>query len=175
MRLPRTIGSLCSGIGGLDLGLEAALGAEVRWQVERESFCAEILARHWPAAARFRDVRDVGAHNLERVDLICAGFPCQPHSSAGRRKGTADERWIWPEIARVLRALRPDWVVLENVPGLLTSSGGAALSRRGRRRRSAQARAGLHHRLAARAGRRPGRASGSSTTRATRTWRCRWR
>ena len=78
-----TFGSLFAGIGGIDLGLERA-GMVCRWQVEIDDYATKVLEKHWPNVARFRDVRDCGAHNLEAVDLIAAGFPCQPHSQAGK-------------------------------------------------------------------------------------------
>src|SRR5512139_2392629 len=97
-----TVGSLFSGIGGLELGLERA-GMAVRWQVEIDPYCRKVLAKHWPDVARYEDVRDVGRHNLEPVDLICGGFPCQPVSLAGKRMGDGDDRWLWPEFIRVVR------------------------------------------------------------------------
>jgi DNA (cytosine-5)-methyltransferase 1 len=119
------IGSLFSGVGGLELGLERALDARTLWQVEKEPFCREVLARHWPDAARHRDVRAVGAHNLAPVDLVCGGCPCQPFSLAGKRRGDRDERHLWPEFARVVSELRPRYVVFENVPGLFAWDGGS--------------------------------------------------
>jgi len=113
-----TVGSLFSGIGGFELGFERA-GFDVRWQVEIDPFCRAVLAKHWPEVARYDDVRTCGAANLEPVDVVCGGFPCQPVSLAGRRKAQADDRWLWPEFARVLRELRPRIAALENVPGLL--------------------------------------------------------
>jgi len=124
---PRTVGSLFSGIGGLELGLEACGLGPVIWQVEYDPFCRSILARHYPGAARaVHDVRDAGAATLARVDLICGGFPCQPVSVAGKRKAQEDERWLWPEVARIAGELGPRFLFLENVPGLLTASGGSA-------------------------------------------------
>ena len=110
------IGSLFSGIGGLELGLEwAGLGKTV-WQVEQKAFCRDILAKHWPEVKRFEDVREVGKHNLEPVDLICGGFPCQDISSAGKGAGLAGERsGLWREFHRVVAELQPEWVVVENV------------------------------------------------------------
>jgi DNA (cytosine-5)-methyltransferase 1 len=110
------IGSLFSGIGGLELGLErAGLGSTI-WQVEQDKFCIKILEKHWPRAKRFTDVREVGKHNLEPVDLICGGFPCQDISPAGKRAGLAGARsGLWYEFARVVDELGPEWVVIENV------------------------------------------------------------
>lgn len=118
-----TFGSLFAGIGGLDLGLERA-GMVCKWQVEIDEYFQRVLAKHWPAVPRLRDVRDVFVSTVETVDLICGGFPCQPVSVAGKRKGSSDPRWLWPEFARVVDELRPRWVLLENVPGLLTGANG---------------------------------------------------
>jgi DNA (cytosine-5)-methyltransferase 1 len=114
-----TVGSLFSGIGGFDLGLERA-GMSVRWQVEIDPYCNRVLAKHWPDVPRYRDVRDCGAGNLAPVDLVCGGVPCQPASVAGKRRGTSDDRWLWPEATRIIRELRPAWCLFENVPGLLS-------------------------------------------------------
>lgn len=122
-----TVGSLFAGIGGIELGLERTKGFGVVWQVEIDPYASRVLAKHWPDVARFRDVRDCGSRNLARVDLICAGFPCQPVSSAGRRRGKEDERWLWPEAARIVRELRPRYVLLENVAGLLRRGMGDVL------------------------------------------------
>jgi len=113
-----TFGSLFSGIGGLDLGLERA-GWKCRWQVEIDPFCQKILSKHWPNVPKFTDVRQIKDGDLEYVDLICGGFPCQPVSIAGKRKGTKDERWLWPEFARIICMVRPRFVLVENVPGFL--------------------------------------------------------
>lgn len=110
------IGSLFSGIGGLELGLEWSGVGHTVWQVEYDEFCRSILARHWPHATRFHDIRDVSGGILEPVDLICGGFPCQDVSSAGARKGLAGERsGLWREFARVVSECKPEWVVVENV------------------------------------------------------------
>lgn len=112
-----TIGSLFSGIGGLELGLERAGLGPVIWQAERDPYCRSVLARHWPEAKRYEDVRDIDAHSAH-VDLVCGGFPCQPVSLAGQRRAQADERWLWPEMRRIVEELRPAVVVAENVLGL---------------------------------------------------------
>lgn len=128
--LPRTIGSLFSGIGGMDLGLEHVTGARTLWQVERDPWCRRLLAARWPEARQYDDVHTVARAGtpLEPVDLVCGGFPCQSSSLAGQRKGVDDARWLWPEFARVLRVVGPRWVMLENVGGLLTASRGRALA-----------------------------------------------
>lgn len=115
-----TIGSLFSGIGGLELGLERAGLGPVMWQAERDPYCLAVLRRHWPDARRFSDVREVGS-GAARVDVVCGGFPCQPVSLAGRRLAQLDERWLWPEFARIIRSVEPRIVVIENVPGLRTA------------------------------------------------------
>jgi DNA (cytosine-5)-methyltransferase 1 len=117
------VGSLFAGIGGFDLGFERA-GMRVSWQVEQDPYCRAVLARHFPDAARFDDVREVGAQNLPPVDLICGGFPCQDLSSAGKGAGLNGARsGLWSEFARIVRELRPRYVVVENVPALLTGKG----------------------------------------------------
>lgn len=110
------IGSLFSGIGGLELGLEMAGVGHTVWQVEIDPFCRRVLAKHWPSAERFEDVKSVGAANLSLVDLICGGFPCQDVSSAGKRAGLAGEKsGLWFEYLRIVEELRPRFVVVENV------------------------------------------------------------
>lgn len=110
-------GSLFAGIGGIDLGLERA-GMKCAWQVEVDPFCRKVLAKHWPDVPRFEDVRDVGAHNLPPVGLVAGGFPCQPISHNGHGLAQDDERWLWPEFARIVRELRPAYVLVENVPAI---------------------------------------------------------
>jgi DNA (cytosine-5)-methyltransferase 1 len=111
-------GSLFAGIGGFDLGLERA-GMECVWQVEKDPYCNKVLAKHWPDVRRFEDVREVGRDNLEPVELIVGGFPCQPFSVAGKRQGKDDDRHLWPEMLRIITELRPTWVIGENVAGLV--------------------------------------------------------
>lgn len=115
------IGSLFSGIGGLELGLEWVGVGHTVWQVEMDPYCQAVLAHHWPDAQRYTDVREVGAHNLSPVDVICGGFPCQDISYAGKGAGLAGERsGLWTEFARIVGELGPQYVVVENVHALLT-------------------------------------------------------
>lgn len=111
--------SLFAGIGGFDIGLERA-GMECVGQVEIDEFCLKVLKKHWPHVKRLNDIREVKGDEFGRVDLVCGGFPCQPFSVAGKRKGTDDNRHLWPEMLRVIQAVKPTWVIAENVRGLLT-------------------------------------------------------
>lgn len=107
---------LCAGIGGFSLGLERA-GMDCVGQVEINDDCNAILAKHWPSVPRWTDIRTVNPANLPAVELICGGYPCQPFSLSGKRKGTADDRHLWPEVYRLVTALRPSWLLFENVVG----------------------------------------------------------
>jgi len=113
-----SIGSLFSGIGGLELGLERAGVGHVMWQAESDPYCAAVLRHRWPHTMRYHDVRAITATTATRVDLVCGGFPCQPVSLAGSRRAQDDERWLWPEFARIVAEIRPAIVVAENVLGL---------------------------------------------------------
>ena len=119
-------GSLFSGIGGLDLGLERA-GMECAWQVENDEYCQRVLHRHWPSVVRWGDVREFPPNESSdlvaglKVDCIAGGFPCQDISYAGAGAGLSGERsGLFFETIRVVRLLRPEWVLLENVAALLT-------------------------------------------------------
>jgi DNA (cytosine-5)-methyltransferase 1 len=121
-------GSLFSGIGGIDLGFRWA-GIETIWQVERDRFCLRTLEKNFPEAKRFQDVRECGKRNLEEVDVISGGFPCQDISVAGNMAGLEGEQSrLWFEQARIIRELRPAWVFVENVAQLLNSGGDRVLS-----------------------------------------------
>jgi DNA (cytosine-5)-methyltransferase 1 len=162
MRPPHkfTVGSLFSGIGGLELGLEMTGGFKTIWQVEIDDYANKVLAKHWPDVPRYRDVREchgeladaisdglegergerviagqVGLCDREGgdkeqvilpyVDLICGGFPCQDVSLAGARAGLDGKRsTLWSEFARLIREIRPRWILAENVGGLLSSDDG---------------------------------------------------
>ena len=121
-----THGSLFAGIGGFDLGFERA-GIKTLWQVENDPYCLRVLERHSPNIQRYGDIKEIEWEDVEVPDIVSGGFPCQPVSVAGKRKGTEDERWLWPEFARCLRVLRPRYVVLENVPGILALGFGDVL------------------------------------------------
>lgn len=112
-----SIGSLFSGIGGLELGLEACGLGPVVYQAELDPFCRAVLAKHWPGVRRYTDVREIDA-TTERPDVICGGFPCQDLSLAGKQGGlSADRSGLWWEFRRIVRVLRPRFVVVENVHG----------------------------------------------------------
>lgn len=123
-----SFGSLFTGIGGMDLGLERA-GWECKWQVEIDPYCRQVLAKHWPDVPRFEDVRGVTGDQLEPVDLIAGGFPCQDVSQAGKRTVGIDgaRSGLWSEFARIIRVLRPRLVLVENVPGLAVRGLGRVL------------------------------------------------
>jgi len=162
-----THGSLFSGIGGFDLGFERA-GFKTIWEVEIDPYCQAVLAKHFPDATRYTDIRSVHgvlahasrrawelqhgeweavrnitskygktwpldfAHQcgdcLEQPTVLTGGFPCQPFSVAGKRRGISDDRWLWPEMHRVIEEVRPRWVVAENVPGLIKMALDSVLS-----------------------------------------------
>lgn len=111
---------LCSGIGGFSLGLERA-GMNTVAFCEIEPFCQKILNQHWPDVPIFSDLRELTHEQIERpIDLICGGYPCQPFSVAGKRRGKDDSRHLWPEFSRLIREIRPNWVLFENVTGHIT-------------------------------------------------------
>jgi DNA-cytosine methyltransferase len=110
------VGSLFSGIGGIDLALER-IGHETIWQCEIDGFCRDVLADRFGVPIH-GDVRELHADNVGAVDILAGGFPCQPVSLAGRRLAQEDARWLWPEFGRLVGELRPRYVFVENVPGL---------------------------------------------------------
>ena len=108
---------LFSGIGGFSLGLERTGGFETVAFCEIEEFPRKVLKKHWPEVRQFRDVRELKGSDVGAVDLICGGYPCQPFSTAGKRRGKEDDRHLWPEFNRLVAELRPAWVIGENVAG----------------------------------------------------------
>jgi len=112
-----TIGSIFSGVGGLDLAVESVTGGSVVWQAETDPYAAAVLARRWPSVPNLGDVRFLAGPPA--VDVLCGGFPCQDISSAGKRKGIEGERsGLWTEFARLIRQLGPGFVFVENVSSL---------------------------------------------------------
>jgi len=115
-----SVASLFAGIGGIDLGLQRTGLFQTAWFCERDPYCQRVLGKHWPGVPIYDDATNL-PDDVERVDVITAGFPCQPVSYAGRRRAQQDERWLWPYVERCIRVLRPRGVMLENVPGLFTA------------------------------------------------------
>ena len=114
------IGSLFSGYGGLDLAAQQYFGGDLTWYSEIEPSACKILAAHHPIVPNLGDITAVDWATVEPVDVLTGGYPCQPFSHAGKRKGSSDERHLWPFVAVAIDALRPRVVVLENVRGHLT-------------------------------------------------------
>jgi len=117
------LGSLCSGFGGLDLAVEAHYGATTVWHAETDKDCAKVLAHHWPGVPNLGDLTLIDWGLVEGVDILTGGYPCQPYSHAGRRKGEDDERAIFAYIGDAVSVLRPRVCVFENVAGHLTLGG----------------------------------------------------
>lgn len=122
------IGSLCSGAGGLDLAVEQVFGAKTAWHCEIDPAASKVLAHRWPGVPNFGDLTEVNWNALRfhindidgvslKPDILTGGYPCQPFSHAGKRKGTDDERHIWPYIREAIRRIRPRYTFLENVSG----------------------------------------------------------
>ena len=114
------IGSLFSGYGGLDLAVQAVSGGQLAWYSEIEPAACTVLAAHYPDVPNLGDITAVDWSAVEPVDVITGGYPCQPFSHAGKRKGTNDERHLWPYVRDAIRVLQPRLTVLENVRGHLT-------------------------------------------------------
>lgn len=117
-----TVGSLFSGIGGMDLGLERA-GHTVIWQSEIDLYACKVLKKHWPDVQNLGDITTIDWGKVERPDIICGGYPCQPFSVAGKRQGAKDPRHLWPWVKKAISELRPRYAMLENVRGHLSLGG----------------------------------------------------
>jgi DNA (cytosine-5)-methyltransferase 1 len=121
--------SLFAGIGGFDIAAES-LGIETEVFVEKDKFCKKVLAQNFPGIQIVDDIFDFNVEEYEKItgkrttDIICGGFPCQPFSLAGQRKGKEDDRHLWPQMFRVIQELTPRWVIAENVYGLVNIQGG---------------------------------------------------
>jgi DNA (cytosine-5)-methyltransferase 1 len=113
-----THGSLFSGIGGFDLAARWA-GIKNKWQVEWDKYCQKVLKKNFPDVKRYWDITKIKEGELESVDIISGGFPCQPFSQAGKREGKEDDRYLWPEMLRVIRLVGPKYVIGENVAGII--------------------------------------------------------
>lgn len=117
-------GSLFTGIGGFDLAAQW-MGWNNVFQVEIDQFCQKVLTKNFPNVERYKDIKEFdGTKYRGAVDIISGGFPCQPFSQSGKRKGTADDRYLWPEMLRIIGEVQPGWVVGENVRGITNWSKG---------------------------------------------------
>ena len=112
------VGSLFSGGGLGDFGFMAA-GMEISWQCEIDEYCQKILALRYPESKKYRDIKTLKGEELEKVDIITGGFPCQPFSVAGKQQGSSDSRHLWPSMLRLIQECKPRWIVGENVPGII--------------------------------------------------------
>ena len=113
---------LFSGIGGFSLGLEATGGFETKAFCDIEEYPRQVLQKHWPHVKQYKDIKELNyerlkADGINSIDIITGGYPCQPFSVAGRQKGEEDPRHLWPEYFRLVKELRPTWVIGENVSG----------------------------------------------------------
>jgi DNA (cytosine-5)-methyltransferase 1 len=124
-----SIGSLFAGIGGFELGLERAIpGAYTLWQVEQNQYCQKVLAKHWPQAKIYDDVRNITKNNVEQVDILCGGFPCQDISLAGKGEGLHGKKsGLWWEMHRIIDELQPKAVIMENVAAITIRGLGTVL------------------------------------------------
>lgn len=112
--------SLCAGIGAIDYVWLYILGQEIAGQVEIDPYCQAILARHFPDVPKRGDIREVRGDEFGTIDLVAGGVPCQPFSLSGKRRGTADDRYLWPEALRIVRCCQPRWTLIENVAGFIS-------------------------------------------------------
>jgi DNA-cytosine methyltransferase len=117
---------LFSGIGGFSLGLESTGFFETIGFVEKDKFCQKVLKKHWSNINIEEDIRNVKGEKYQ-ADVVTGGFPCQPFSVAGKRKSTADDRYLWDEMLRVIRETKPRWVIGENVEGIVNINEGMVL------------------------------------------------
>lgn len=119
---------LFSGIGGFALAAQRVGFRTIAFS-EIEPYCCAVLLKHWPNVSNSGDIRSLDGGRFRGVDLLTAGVPCQPASLAGKRRGSVDDRWLWPEALRILGEAKPTFAVFENPPGILTLSGGLEFER----------------------------------------------
>lgn len=112
-----THGSLFAGGGGFDIAAQWC-GISTRWQVECDPYCQQTLRQLFPEATLYDDITTLNLNQLEKVDIITGGFPCQPFSTAGKRRGAEDDRYLWPAMLEVIKHVGPTWVIVENVVGI---------------------------------------------------------
>jgi len=124
---------LFSGIGGFSLGFENTGLYETVAFCEVDEYCKQLLQKHWKGVKIYNDIKNLKGKDLEeahgRIDIVCGGFPCQPYSVAGKQKGTNDDRYLWPEMFRVITEVQPRWVVAENVRGIVNIQDGVVFER----------------------------------------------
>lgn len=121
--------SLFSGIGGFDLAAEW-MGWNNVFSCENDPFCQKVLQYHFPNTTHYGDIKQFdGTKYRGEIDIITGGFPCQPFSAAGKRRGAADDRFLWPEMLRVIREIQPTWIIAENVRGITNQDGGMVFER----------------------------------------------
>ena len=124
---------LFSGIGGFSLGFENTGLYETVAFCEVDEYCKQLLQKHWKGVKIYNDIKNLKGKDLEeahgRIDIVCGGFPCQPYSVAGKQKGTNDDRYLWPEMFRVITEVQPRWVVAENVRGIVNIQDGMVFER----------------------------------------------
>ncbi|GAA4468920.1 hypothetical protein GCM10023093_27470 [Nemorincola caseinilytica] len=112
-------GSLFSGGGGFDLAAEMVGWTNI-FHCEKDQFCQRVLKYYWPNAATHTDIKEFNGETYAgQIDVLTGGFPCQPFSTAGKRRGTKDDRYLWPEMLRVIGKIKPRWVIGENVYGIV--------------------------------------------------------
>ena len=113
------IGSLCTGYGGLDIAVEAYFNAETIWCAEYDKHASKVIEERF-GYINYKDIKEIQWEDVPKVDILTAGYPCQPFSIAGHRKGEEDARHIWPYIKDAIRTIKPRWVIMENVKGHLS-------------------------------------------------------
>ncbi len=120
MRRPLRLLSLCSGIGGIDYAWSHLLGQEIAGQVENDPYCQALLQQRWPDVMKRSDIREVQGDEFGPIDVVAGGVPCQPFSLSGQRRGTRDDRHLWPFAFAIIERCRPTWVLIENVLGFVS-------------------------------------------------------